>query len=302
MSDPEKTDGAAKNGRRLGDWSSWSAALLLLLLLPASVMCCALLLLPLRLIWDDVNWMIVVYFAVGALLLIPGVDHVFWRWHARGTREPDADERIRLKQAWSEVMRRSGRTDGNSYRLLVIDTDNVNAMAGGARHVFVTTAALDVLDDDVLPGVLAHELGHHVGLHPIVLALEIWFMQPILWALNAAVGLSNVFASIAEGFSGIVRIIATLITLAFRALAGVLMAVSWIAFTVLRFTGRGAEYRADRFAAEIGLGAELSVLLEALARLEDEGAISHDRSLVDVISSTHPPAVKRLRRVQRHMQ
>lgn len=291
------------NGRRFGDWASWSTAALLLGLLPASVLCCAVLLLPLKIFWDHAFWSIYVYYAVGLALLIPGIDGLLWRWAARGARAPTAAERTRLDAAWSEVMRRSGRTDGSKYQLRVIETDEVNAMAGGARFVFVTTAALDLMDDDMLPGALAHELGHHVGLHPIVLALEVWFMKPIIWALHASAGLSNVGAAIAESFQrGIIGFAATLVALAFRAFAGVLFALTWVAITIFRFTGRGAEYRADRFAAEIGCGSELSTLLEVFDQIEQHATGGRDRSFVEVIASTHPPAAKRLRRLQRHLE
>ncbi len=302
MTDPKKNS-PEKNGRRIGDWASWITVAALGLLLPVSVLCCAALLLPLRLFWDDAFWLIYVYFGLGITVLIPGIDRFFWRLTARDARDPNAAEQTRLDAAWAEVMRRSKRTDGSKYRLLVIETDEVNAMAGGARLVFVTTAALDVLDDETLSGVLAHELGHHVGLHPIVLALEVWFMRPITWTLYASAGLSNIGVALAESFQGgILRLLASIVALAFRAFAWVLFALSWVAITVFRFTGRGAEYRADRFAAVNGFGAVISEFLEVVSEIEEKSGLGRNRQMVEIIASTHPPAAKRLRRLRRHMR
>lgn len=101
------------------------------------------------------------------------------------------------------------------------------------------------MPDAVLPGVLAHELGHHVGLHPIVLCLEVWFMRPIIWAEAAAIGLSNICGAITAAVRGIpiLGILVGIVTAAFVALAWVLRAVTWIAFATLRFVGRGAATR-----------------------------------------------------------
>ena len=293
----------AQNRRRVGDWSSWSAASVLLLLLPVSVFCSMALLFPLALFWPNVYWTVAVYFALGFVVLIPGVEDAFWGLIFSGAREPRSHERVRLTAAWSQVIERSGRTDGSRYRLQVIDTDEVNAMAGGGHQVFVTTGALAVMSDEVLPGVLAHELGHHVGLHPIVLGLEIWFMRPVIWAQYAAVALSNLSAAITGAFrGGILMIIVGIVALILRAAAWTLIAVTWIAFAALRLAGRGAEYRADRYAAQIGFGHELAGFLEELRDHEQHTESSDKPSLADIISSTHPPTAERLRRLRPYLR
>ncbi|WP_419921926.1 M48 family metalloprotease [Candidatus Poriferisodalis sp.] len=293
----------AQNRRRVGDWSSWSAATVLLLLLPVSVFCSMALLFPLALFWPNVYWAVAVYFALGFIVLIPGVEDAFWGLIFSGGREPRPHERVRLTAAWSQVIERSGRTDGSLYRLQVIDTDEINAMAGGGHQVFVTTSALAVMSDEVLPGVLAHELGHHVGLHPIVLGLEIWFMRPVIWAQYAAVALSNLSAAITGAFrGGILMIIVGIVALILRAAAWTLIAVTWLAFAALRRAGRGAEYRADRYAAQIGFGHELAGFLQTLRDYERHIDTDAQPTFAEIISSTHPPTAERLRRLRPYLR
>src|SRR5687768_8426394 len=71
------------------------------------------------------------------------------------------------------------RAEIDTDRLIVRvqeDTD-VNASAGAAHLLFVTKGAL-ALPDEELEGVLAHELGHHRGLHPVLTAVVWWLRIP----------------------------------------------------------------------------------------------------------------------------
>ena len=290
--------------RRVGDWTSWSAAGVLLLLLPASIASSLMLLLPLGLVWPQIYWAVAVYFALGLLILIPGVEDLLWGVIFSDSREPRPHERARLQPAWDKVLERSGRTDGARYRLRIIETDEINAMAGGGHQVFVTTAALEVMPDDYLPGVLAHELGHHVGLHPVALGLELWFLRPVVWAHTVAIMLHNMCAAITAATigTGILGIVIGLVTLAIRALAWALHAVTWIAIATLRLVGRQAEYRADRYAAQIGFARELSAFLETPTGYHPHDGESERRSLTEIITSTHPPSAERIRRLRPYVR
>ena len=64
--------------------------------------------------------------------------------------------------------------------LAVTDSPELNAYACGGHVVAVSTGALELLPDDELHGVLAHELGHHLGLHTVALTITHWLSLPII--------------------------------------------------------------------------------------------------------------------------
>ena len=79
-----------------------------------------------------------------------------------------------------KLLRRVGERAGIDVDRLIVrvqDDTGVNASAGAAHLLFVTKGAL-ALPDDELEGVLAHELGHHRGLHPVLTAVVWWLRIP----------------------------------------------------------------------------------------------------------------------------
>lgn len=200
-------------------------------------------------------------------------------WLARvlfRAREPTAGERARLEPVWQRVCG-AAQEDLGDYVLRVEDRDELNATAGGARIVAVTTFALS-LSDDELAGILAHELGHHLDEHPIAALIGWWFALPaVVFDL-----ILRVFGRIAIGFA-LVRIVLVVPLLLARLASAVL--------------NRSAEYAADRHAARLGFG---PALLRALERLDRQG---HDeKGAADPgparLWATHPPVPDRIARLR----
>ncbi len=200
-------------------------------------------------------------------------------WLARflfGAREPTPQERVRLEPVWQRVCA-AAQEDLGDYVLRVEDRDEVNATAGGARIVAVTTLALS-LPDDELAAILAHELGHHLDEHPIAALLGWWFALPSAifdFLLRIAARIAWVFA--------LVRLVLLVPLLLARLASAVL--------------NRSAEYAADRHAARLGYGPALLRLFERLA------AAGHDeREPADPgparLWATHPPMPDRIARLR----
>lgn len=200
-------------------------------------------------------------------------------WLARflfGAREPTAEERARLEPVWQRVCG-AAREDLGDYVLRVEDRDEVNATAGGARIVAVTTLALS-LPDDELAAILAHELGHHLDEHPIAALLGWWFALPAVvfdFLLRVAGRIAWAFA--------IVRLVLVLPLLLARLASAVL--------------NRSAEFAADRHAARLGFGPALIRVFERMT------AAGHDeRDPADPGPArrwaTHPPMPDRIARLR----
>lgn len=294
-------NGTTDAARRAGDATSLASALVLIaVLLPISVACLYVLVFPLSLWRGYMLWLIPGYYCAVVLMFLPGVEDVMWRLAVRGLREPTAAEQSRLRPAWMAVLGATGQARTSKYRLRVLETEELNAMAAGGRQVFITSGALGAVPDAWLPGLLAHELGHHVGLHPIMLSLEVWLLRPIHWVRTIANWLSWLcawFAGLARG-SAIGMFVVLVLFFGLRLVAWVLLAVTWVPLALLRLAGRRAEYHADAYAAQIGFRAPLGRFLSALAEVEDELGDRKNQSLADIVASTHPPTQERIKRLR----
>src|SRR5919197_2734643 len=121
--------------------------------------------------------------ASALLLLVRPLEAGVARLLYRGLRRPGPAELERIVPAFRRVCRRAGADPGR-YLLRVQEQPQVNAFALGGHLVAVTRVALE-LDDGMLEAVLAHELGHHLHLHPLATSLGWWYLLPFAVAEGA---------------------------------------------------------------------------------------------------------------------
>lgn len=217
-------------------------------------------------------------------------------------RQPTRSELSELEPAWEAVLRQAG-IDDDRFLLTVVDSPDISAAATGGSVVPVTTGALDLLPADELEGVLAHELGHHVGLHDLVLPLAHWLAAPIAWLGEAAERLSRLsclftlgcvaVAILGIGFAGIVFGVAMLF------LGLLFLVAGGFAASLGGVIGRFSEYAADRAAVDLGFGDALSGALDRFSRQGMAGA--ENETVGQRIFGSHPPIARRLNRVHARM-
>ena len=167
----------------------------------------------------------------------------------------------------------------------------------------VSSYAVNELDHDELCGVLAHELSHHLGLHTVALTISQWLSLPVVMFAQLGFMLQNV----ADVASNTLRVKS--LDVLGRMVAGTMTIVSWVFIADLSLArylsnaaGKGAEFRADRNAVELGFGKQLS---RALRRVIDEGRDERPTNWRDRIVTSHPPARTRVARIdayQRQLQ
>ena len=286
---------------RAGDWTSWSSLLVLLMLAPLTALCLA----PLAFVASEVLpggfrlWMIP-YFAALLVVLIPGLEFLQVRLVCPQSRRPTPEELARLVPPWDRVLAEVGKGKRRRYRLRVSDDQRINAAAGGGSLVIVTTRALTSLSEDQLEAVLAHEFGHHVGFHPMMLLAQQWLARPLAWAARLSVAVHNLLAWMTRWRMHPLAFVLVwaailLIRLALLALDAIVKAAT----LVLLFLGRRAEYNADTVATRLGYG---HPLIGALAEMERQGeaALAHQQAPVPISPfwDTHPPTPNRIARIR----
>lgn len=201
------------------------------------------------------------------------------------SREPSAAERARL----DPLLARLGAHTGIRPERLILriqEADVLNAAAGAAHLLFVTTAALRRPDDE-LEALLAHELGHHRGLHPLATAVVWWLSLP-------GEALAWVFSLLRRAVSaatGRVRIVAIALTVTVVAWQVLVMWAYYVGRLLFLWAARVSEFAADRAAAEWGYGPALVSLYLAMDEPPPGGRLER-------LLATHPPMAQRLSKLK----
>ncbi len=285
------------------DWTTISSAVVLLVTLPISVFClypyvwALSLVLGIFLPFQIAPWMLIAaYFAFIPLLVLPRMEWLQVLSLGKYSRRPTIAENAKLQRVWDKVHAQAQLTHKRRWVLRVVESDEINTAAVGGSMVLVTTFALRDLPDDELAGILAHEVGHHVGFHPITLIVEIWMMRPIQLMNWSAIWLHNLAAAIMSigSLHWILFVLLFAVQLVLRLLAFILKWVVVFASAILQAFGRRAEYQADKVAVELGFGVGL---YRALSRFheEEKQLPLHSQSLA---INSHPPTYERLNRIR----
>ena len=188
--------------------------------------------------------------------------------------------------------------------LFMIDDPMPQAIALGRGTIAVTQGALEVATDNELAGVLAHESGHLHHRDSMVTSALIGMNS--ISNLQAAVVRITVAGFFVFLMLGVVLMIISTEDMSWVAGLAILVPVvlgvglllnrliNGVVSLLLRLADRSVEYRADRFAGELGFGPGLVGFLERLAGME---AKTEHGFLVMYLQS-HPPTALRIDRLE----
>ncbi|WP_067820691.1 M48 family metalloprotease [Nocardia inohanensis] len=219
---------------------------------------------------------------------------------AFGLRRPVAGESDALSTAWANLSQRPG-VDGWGYSLWIQQSPQINAYAGPARLVAVTSWAVGTLPPRELEAVLAHEYGHHIVSDARLRLLEAWISAPVRLAQRLGTLPGRLVTRRATGpIATAVRYVSAVLILAVAAWS-LTPAAGWPATAMAVLLGveplataarrRRAELRADAIAVHLGYRHELAdALLRRQRPTGTEPAAPFRRWFDD-----HPPIPDRLR-------
>lgn len=189
-------------------------------------------------------------------------------------------------------------------KLWLIPSDEINAYAYGIKNIGITQGALNCCDDGMLCAVLSHEVAHTLNLdavwHRFIFAnvtliiaslavitfvslASIWLLFTLLCVLGICRGLFSIFM-----YKGSHTLIKSYFT-------GLQYIVITIYQAVMAAVSRHSEFRADRYAVELGYGRELVSFLKRFAVVSTE---ERQLSLSEALYATHPPAQTRLLKIE----
>jgi Zn-dependent protease with chaperone function len=229
--------------------------------------------------------------AGAALLLVRPAELAVSRWLAGPSRLPSDSELERLGPMLERIGGHAG-IDPGKLILRVLDEGGINASAGAGHLMFVTTGALHLADDQ-LEAILAHELGHHRGLHPIA-ALVVWWLSLPGLALAAVYRfLRRTVAAIGARLGLLGRLLAVPVLVLLVIWQITVMWLFYVADLLSKRADRLSEFSADAAAARWGYGGQLVEALESAAGQEDEVTSRVARLMAD-----HPSVQERVLRLR----
>ena len=219
-----------------------------------------------------------------------------------GARSPTASERRELRPVWKAVVRRTHLPRGR-YTLLVVDDNDLTAVAVGGPVVLVTTGAINRLAPDELEGVLAHELAHHLGPHDVVLSLSQWLAAPLVWLGSVGDVMWKIGCLMMLLFGVLFVLVVPLLGLLAGAAVLVFGLVLFIGGRVAgvlgKLIGRHSEYHADALTVDLGFGEELAGAIDRFLHQDREA--DKRRSVGQRLFGSHPSLPRRLTRIDRRM-
>ena len=217
--------------------------------------------------------------------------------------------REQLPRVYNVVERLTGRIGLPMPKMYVIPTESPNAFATGRNpahaSVAVTHGILNLLDDEELEGVLAHELGHVRNRDILISSIAATIAGAIIWAARMAF-YAEMFGGLGGGTGGDGRRRG-------GALSGILMLVlaPVAAMLIQLAVSRSREYEADHTGAEFtgnpfALARALKKLDAYSKRIPMQGTPSTAHLFIVQpllgmnfagLFSTHPPIPQRIERL-----
>lgn len=224
-------------------------------------------------------------------------------------RYEDRSAGKRLSVLFSEVCS-SADKNGISVRekadisLFIREDDDLNAFAVGRKTICVTSALLDLPDDEI-KAILGHELGH-LATHDTDLVLLIsagnFIVSAIVTVFKLFVMLFQLIVTIAIAFCGdegaIVNVFTKVASFLSLILVNFVMFV-WtkIGIWMVMKTSRDAEFEADAFSCRLGYADGLLSFFQRIYKDESVYSVKKGADIFAAFSDSHPKTVLRVQKV-----
>jgi STE24 endopeptidase len=195
-------------------------------------------------------------------------------------------EKDRLTQLFEEVYNSYTTEEKKTkhtkkIKLFIEESMNINAYAFGRRTLVLTKGCIDLLSDESLKGLIAHELGHFHNrdgiwkLFTYVANLPLSLLMKILHKIDNSLS------------GGVIKFVFNIIFSFFRL-------IEFVGDLIIMHESRTREYEADQLALDWGYGGELANALIELYQISME----KPKSINEMLKATHPPITKRIEELE----
>ena len=178
--------------------------------------------------------------------------------------------------------------------LCIIDKKTVNACALGKRTIAVTKGAIETFSPDELKAIIAHEIAHilygdtmarlYMTVGNGIFTIFILASQLIIFVAD---WVERNFSKTKMSFAGV---IITIVKLVFMM---TLLLVQFLMQFVVAISSRKSEFRADRYAYDLGYGEKLVETLYLLEKMQ-----LGDSTVIQKMTASHPRITARIEKLE----
>ena len=235
-------------------------------------------------------FIIVPFYAIGLLFAFSPVAESLWR-AMNGVRPLRLrQEKKRLLPLFQEVYRAALETNkedpiSEGINLYIQENMDINAFAFGKQSLVLTRGSIELLSDECLKGMMAHEFGHFAnGDTKIALIASIGNL-PLTFLIKFFSGIKKKLDEASKN-----SFVMSLFKGLFDAIYYLFKLIEFIGDLIIMYCRRKSEYEADYFAYKCGYGVELGGALSQIYAT----SISKPQSVKEQMRGTHPHVTKRI--------
>lgn len=242
-------------------------------------------------------WIVLAVYVVSITIAISPIGENLLRFMNGVRRISTLQEKEYIYPLFDEVYNRAKETTPNlsdDIEIFMTDEMHVNAYAFGRNTVVVTRGLIQTMDEEQIMGILAHEFGHIVHGHTLMLLVSL-----------IGNGIFSIFILIARMFmfffelmlhgmdngGGFGKFMAKMSHIMFE------WSLIWVMYFVtamLAINSRKHEYQADAYALDIGFGEGLLNGLYIFQRMD----MGRRTKIIERITSSHPHIAYRIERLE----
>jgi Zn-dependent protease with chaperone function len=255
------------------------------------------------------NTLLLMGFITSGLLTVIGISKIghYILHFFLGGRNAIGREQAKLIPLLNEVITTVNNKKNTNYtptniRIKIKDIKEPNAQAFGKDTIIITDGLLKTANDEELTAVLAHELGHLYYKDSVILSATICgsiATKILVWLYGIYVIITTALATITTKITFLKETAPLAIVFAIFPIIIFLpiIAFNWLGLRILNlcllFMSRHYEYRADKFAKEMGYQTGLISFLEKVQETTE-----HDKGMLGKIFASHPAPMKRIGRLE----
>jgi len=184
------------------------------------------------------------YLLFFALALLPKSERI-WRWVTGIRPLRIRAEKERLIPLLEEVrnschVKKKRKRQIQNINIYIQESMSINAFAFGRETLVLTKGSVDLLSDDALKGLIAHELGHFYNYDAMTTLFVYIANFPLIWLMKQLRKIDDILGS------GLGRLLFSIIFAFFRF-------IEFLGDLILMHRSRAQEYKADALALKWGI-------------------------------------------------